>query len=118
MKFLLATGRVAFTDARTLLRLNCWQYDKGWAAVNRLIRAGRSFSGREAKLLFSNLGPERFANVSSAPRSNLPDDGRGLALTDWDWDGRVDFWMTNRNGPRIRFLKNEYQTAHDFLRCD
>ncbi len=90
-------------------------YDKGWAAVNRLIRAGRSFSGREQNCCFLNLGATQFANVSSAVGLNLPDDGRGLALTDWDGDGRVDFWQTNRNGPRVRFLKNEYQTEHDFL---
>ena len=90
-------------------------YDKGWAAVNRLIRAGRSFSGRERNCCFLNVGAARFANVSSAVELNLPDDGRGLALTDWDGDGRVDFWLTNRNGPRIRFMKNEYATDHDFL---
>ncbi len=89
-------------------------YDKGWAAVNRLIR-GRSFSGRERNCCFFNVGATRFANVSSAVELNLPDDGRGLAATDWDGDGRVDFWLTNRNGPRVRFLKNEYTTDHTFL---
>ena len=90
-------------------------YDKGWAAVNRLIRAGRSFSGRERNCCFLNVGSTRFANVSSAIGLNLIDDGRGLAATDWDWDGRVDFWVTNRNGPRVRFLKNEYSSNYDFL---
>ena len=90
-------------------------YDKGWAAVNRLIRTGRSFSGRERNCCYLNVGATRFANVSSAVALNLIDDGRGLASTDWDWDGRVDFWVTNRNGPRVRFLKNEYSTNYDFL---
>ncbi len=90
-------------------------YDKGWAAVNRLIRKGRSFSGRERNCCFLNVGTTRFANVSSAIDLNLMDDGRGLASTDWDWDGRVDFWVTNRTGPRVRFLKNEYSTDYDFL---
>jgi len=90
-------------------------YDKGWAAVNRLIRSGRSFSGRERNCCYLNVGAARFANVSSAIDLNLVDDGRGLASTDWDWDGRVDFWVTNRNGPRVRFLKNEYSTKYDFL---
>ena len=90
-------------------------YDKGWAAVNRLIRAGRSFSGRERNCCFLNVGQTRFANISSSVDLNLADDGRGLSATDWDWDGRVDFWVTNRNGPRVRFLKNEYASDFDFL---
>ena len=90
-------------------------YDKGWAAVNRLIRAGRSFSGREENCCFLNLGQPRFATVSAAVELNLPDDGRGLATTDWDGDGRVDFWVTNRTGPRVRFLKNEYASDSDYV---
>ncbi len=90
-------------------------YDKGWAAVNRLIRAGRSFSGRERNCCFLNLGGPRFATVSGALDVNLPDDSRGLAITDWDGDGRIDFWMTNRTGPRVRFLKNEYDSGHHYL---
>ena len=91
------------------------QYDKGWAALNRLIRAGRSFSGREKNCCFLNTGSQRFANVSAATDLDLPDDGRGLSVTDWDHDGRLDFWVTNRNGPRVRFLKNNYRTDNDFV---
>lgn len=91
------------------------QYDKGWAALNRLIRAGRSFSGREKNCCFLNTGSQRFANVSAATGLDFPDDGRGLSVTDWNHDGRLDFWVTNRNGPRIRFLKNSYLTDNDFL---
>ena len=92
-----------------------FEYDKGWAAVNRLIRAGRSFSGRERNCCFLNVGQTKFANISSSVDLNLADDGRGLSATDWDWDGRVDFWVTNRTGPRVRFLKNEYHSDGDFL---
>jgi tetratricopeptide (TPR) repeat protein/peroxiredoxin len=92
------------------------QYDKGWAAVNKLIRQGRSFSGRERNCCFLNIGLERFANVSATTELDYPDDGRGLVVTDWDWDGKPDFWMTNRNGPRVRFLRNEYATENGFLR--
>ena len=90
-------------------------YDKGWVALNRLIRRGHSFSGRERNCCFLNVGATRFANISAAVDLNLIDDGRGLATTDWDWDGRTDFWVTNRTGPRVRFLKNEYGSECDFL---
>jgi hypothetical protein len=31
-----------------------------------------------------------------------------VAITDWDHDGDLDFWVSNRNGPQIRFLQNNY----------
>ena len=31
-----------------------------------------------------------------------------MAITDWDHDGDLDFWVSNRNGPQIRFLQNNY----------
>jgi tetratricopeptide (TPR) repeat protein len=54
-----------------------------------------------------NAGSVKFANASSASGWDLTDDGRGLALVDWDFDGDVDFWMSNRTGPRLRLIRNE-----------
>jgi tetratricopeptide (TPR) repeat protein/peroxiredoxin len=91
-------------------------YDVGWAATNQLIRAGRSFSGREKNCTFLNLGSEkRFADISSISGLDFPDDGRGLALSDWDHDGRVDLWMMNRTGPRLRFVRNELETDNRYV---
>ncbi len=92
------------------------QYDVGWAATNKLIRQGKSFSGGERHCAFLNLGGgARFATVSGAAGLDLVDDGRGLALADWDYDGRVDFWLTNRTGPRVRFLHNRYGSGNGFV---
>ena len=91
------------------------QYDVAWAVLNQLIRSGRSFSGRERNCVFLNVQGERFANVSAATGLDLIDDGRGLALVDWDHDGDLDIWLTNRTGPRLRFLRNDMQTDHHFL---
>jgi len=91
-------------------------YDVGWAATNQLIRAGRSFSGRERNCAFLNLGDgKRFADISAASGLDFADDGRGLALSDWDHDGRVDLWMMNRTGPRLRFVKNELKTENQYV---
>ena len=91
-------------------------YDVSWAATNKLIRSGRSFSGRERNCTFLNLGPEkRFADISSTSGLDFIDDGRGLALSDWDHDGRVDLWMLNRTGPRLRFVKNNLETDNHFV---
>ena len=94
------------------------RYDSGWAATNRMLRAGKSFSGRERNCCFLNLGgtgSARFANVSAATGLDLIDDGRGLALCDWDRDGRLDFWITNRTGPRARFLRNQVVSDNRFV---
>ena len=91
-------------------------YDVGWSATTKLIRQGKSFSGGERNCAFLNLGDgRRFATVSGASGLDWIDDGRGLALCDWDYDGRVDFWLTNRTGPRLRFLHNRFNNANGFV---
>ena len=91
------------------------QYDAGWAALNKLIRAGHSFSGRERNCAFLNMGNGKYANISSVSGLDLIDDGRALAHCDWDWDGKPDFWTTNRTGPRIHFLHNQMESSNNFI---
>jgi len=81
----------------------------------RMIRAGRSFSGREKHCSFLNYGDRRFADVSAVAGLDYPDDGRAAAVTDWDQDGDLDLWISNRTGPQIRFLRNEFPSAGSFL---
>jgi len=79
-------------------------------AFNQLalkIRGGQSFSGRERNCFFLNTGANVFANASAAAVLDFPDDGRGSALTDWDGDGDLDVILTNRNAPRLRFVRND-----------
>lgn len=75
--------------------------------MEELIDAGNSFSGREQNCAFLNLGDSTFATVSAVTGFDFPDDSRSLALTDWDGDGDLDVWMTNRNAPMVRFLRND-----------
>ncbi|CAN5490970.1 hypothetical protein BH23VER1_BH23VER1_25230 [soil metagenome] len=88
------------------------EYDSAWSALNLLIRSGKPFSGHERNCCFLNLGQPgagdtRFANISAASGLDFDDDGRGLAYADWDGDGDLDLWITNRNGPRVRFVRND-----------
>lgn len=78
-----------------------------WDALSTMITRGRSFSGRERHCAFLNTRGQSFANVSGGTGLDLIDDGRGLAVCDWDNDGDLDLWITQRNGPRVRFLRNE-----------
>ncbi len=85
-----------------------------------MMREGRSFSGREKNCLFINTGGSplangRFADVSSVSGLDFPDDGRAIAMVDWDQDGDLDMWISNRNAPRLRLMRNEDASENHFL---
>lgn len=73
----------------------------------QLLREGRSFSGHERNCAFLNTGSPQFANVSAVTGLDFEDDGRTVAVTDWDHDGDLDLWLGNRTGPRLRLMRNE-----------
>ena len=81
-------------------------YLRGWSAINRMMREGFSWSGRELNCTFLNTGGPRFADVSAVAGLNFADDARAAAVVDWDQDGALDLWITNRTAPRTRFLRN------------
>lgn len=91
------------------------RYDLGWNAINAMLRAGRSLSGHERNCCFLNGRGGRFADVSAVARLDFDDDGRVLALADWDYDGDVDFWIANRSGPQLRYLSNQLAPRSGFL---
>ena len=33
------------------------------------------------------------------------------SLADWDFDGDLDLWITNRTAPRVRFLRNNLKSG-------
>ncbi|MFN0130691.1 MAG: tetratricopeptide repeat protein [Verrucomicrobiales bacterium] len=77
-----------------------------------MMNSGRSFSGHERNCAFLNTGTlaearGRFANVSAVSGLDFDDDARALAAIDWDHDGDLDLWISNRNAPRLRFLRND-----------
>ncbi len=91
------------------------RYGRAWLALNTMLRNGRSFSGRERNRCFLNIGSGKFANVSSVTGLGFADDGRAVAAIDWDFDGDLDLWTTNRTTPRIRFLSNELPSGNRFV---
>ena len=72
---------------------------------------GRSFSGHERNSFFLNIGDGKFADVSGLSGFDFLDDGRALSLGDWDFDGALDFWVYNRNSPRLRLMRNNTLSA-------
>ncbi len=94
---------------------NTDRYLQGWKALNRLLHEDRSFSGHERHCAFLNCGSGDFATVSAVTGFDLADDGRGLAVGDWDFDGDLDVWVTNRTAPRVRFLRNDWSGQAGFV---
>ena len=92
-------------------------YRKAWKALNTMLEEGRSYSGFERNCAFLNLGggQTQFADISGACGLDLMDDGRAIAVTDWDFDGKLDFWISNRTAPRIRLQHNRSQTRNNFV---
>ena len=82
------------------------------------MREGRSLSGREKNALFLNTGSasRRFANISLISGIDQDSDGRGLCLTDWDADGDLDVWVSNRTAPTVQVFENRWGSkAGDFV---
>ena len=88
---------------------------EGEGGVDELIREGRALSGRERNCCFLNTREERFADISAASGLDVADDGRSVAVVDWDHDGDLDLWINNRSGPQVRFFRNDVATDHHFL---
>jgi tetratricopeptide (TPR) repeat protein len=91
------------------------RYDVGWKALNTMLNSGRSLSGHERNCCFLNTRGGRFADVSASANIDFDDDGRVLAVVDWDLDGDQDFWIANRTGPQVRFLRNDADNDHGYI---
>jgi len=96
-----------------------WQKER-FAAFSKMFNEGRSFSGHERNCCYLNPGKStaamgRFANISAASGLDYPDDARAITLLDWDQDGDLDVWASNRNAPRLRLLRNEIPKSGHFV---
>ena len=87
-------------------------YKDAWRQISYRVMAGRAWSGGERHRFFLNTGGGAFVDASGASGMDLPEDGRGLALSDWDGDGDLDLWITSRTAPRLRLLRNTTNPKH------
>jgi len=81
-------------------------YERGWNAINELIRSDHSWNGTERNVFFLNNGNGTFSDVSAVVELDFPEDGRAFALLDLDHDGRLEVVLKNRNAPQLRLLRN------------
>jgi hypothetical protein len=71
-----------------------------------------SWSGHQKKKLFRNLGGAAFGEISAAAGVDNDRDGRGIALTDFDGDGRVDIYQTNAAQESLLYLNRSTGPGH------
>ena len=69
---------VDFTDARL------------WPHINDM-----TWSGYQKKKMFRNLGGQAFKEISGEAGVDNDKDGRGIAMADFDNDGKLDFYQAN-----------------------
>src|SRR5260370_18600511 len=81
-------------------------YERGWNAINELIRSDATWNGYERNVFYANNRDGTFSDVSGAVGLDFPDDSRAFVLADFDRDGRLEIVLKNRNAPQLRILRN------------
>ncbi len=90
-------------------------YERGWNALNELIRSDHSWSGFERNVMFANNRDGTFSDVSGVVDLDFIEDSRSFALSDLDHDGRLEVILKNRNAPQVRVLHNSMRGIGDSI---
>jgi Flp pilus assembly protein TadD/peroxiredoxin len=90
-------------------------YERGWNALNELIRSDHSWSGLERNVIFANNRDGTFSDVSGISGLDFIEDSRSFALSDLDHDGRLEVILKNRNAPQVRVLHNAMKVIGDSI---
>jgi Flp pilus assembly protein TadD/peroxiredoxin len=80
-------------------------YERGWDAMNELIRSDATWNGRERNVFFANNRDGTFSDISGLVGLDFRDDSRAFALADLDGDGRLEIVLKNRNAAQLRVLR-------------
>ena len=81
-------------------------YERGWNAINELIRSDATWNGFERNVFFLNNQDGTFSEVSGVVGLDFIDDSRCFVLADLDHDGRLEIILKNRTAPQLRILHN------------
>jgi Flp pilus assembly protein TadD/peroxiredoxin len=90
-------------------------YERGWNAINELVRSDSTWNGYERNVVFANNRDGTFSEVSGVLGLDCLEDSRSFALADIDHDGRLEVILKNRNAPQLRILRNEMRSIGDSI---
>jgi hypothetical protein len=83
-----------------------------WPAIGNM-----TWSGYQKKKFFRNLDGSSFKEISAAAGVDNDRDGRGLAMADFDRDGRLEFFQANANQEPI-FYRNVTEPVGNWIQLD
>jgi hypothetical protein len=83
-----------------------------WPAIGNM-----TWSGYQKKKFFRNLDGHAFKEISAAAGVDNDKDGRGLAVADFDQDGRLEFFQANANQEPI-FYRNVTAIVGNWVQLD
>ena len=78
-----------------------------WPAIGEM-----TWSGYQKKKLFRNLAGDLFKETAGAAGVDNDLDGRGVAVADFDHDGRLDFYQTNADQPALLYRNRTEPVGH------
>lgn len=84
-------------------------YQRGWNAINELTRSDGTWGGYQRNVFYLNNHDGTFTSCAGALGLDFIDDSQAFALADYDHDGRLEAFLTNRTGPQLRLLRCEMQ---------
>ncbi len=94
-------------------------FRKGLVEMDQLIDQGVSLSGHERNCAFLNIPGDgnvrRFVTASATLGLDYDDDARAPAFVDWDRDGDLDLWTTNRTAPLVRYVRNDRSNEANWI---
>ena len=90
-------------------------YERGWDAINELIRSDCTWHGHARNVLFANNHDGTFSEISGPSGLDFSEDARTFVLADIDHDGRLEVILKNRNAPQLRILHNGMQGIGDSI---